>query len=224
MRKSFKFLFYLIVLIGFSVVHAGVYEDFFRSIHANDVDSVRYLVEERGVDPNWPNEKGQPALTLSLLIESHAVASYLARLPQTRTETPNLASETALMLAALTNRMDVAQALIDKGAEINRQGWSALHYAATNGHVQMMRLLLDNNAYLDAEAPNGNTPLMMAVQFGSPMAVKLLLEEGADPNVQTNFGQTAMDLAQMRNDPMMIHFIQAFLAAWKHNEAADALR
>ena len=46
------------------------------------------------------------------------------------------------------------------------QGWSALHYAATNGHVQMMRLLLDNNAYLDAEAPNGNTPLMMAAQAG----------------------------------------------------------
>jgi ankyrin repeat protein len=43
-----------------------------------------------------------------------------------------------------------------------------------------MELLLEENAYIDAESPNKTTPLMMAAQYGSPAAVKLLLAEGAD--------------------------------------------
>ena len=45
----------------------------------------------------------------------------------------------------------------------------------------MMRLLLEESAYIDATSPNGTTPLMMAARYGSPEAVKLLLEEGAEP-------------------------------------------
>jgi len=41
-----------------------------------------------------------------------------------------------------------------------------------------MMLLLDEHAYIDAASPNGTTPLMMAAHYGTPSAVKLLLEAG----------------------------------------------
>jgi uncharacterized protein len=55
--------------------------------------------------------------------------------------------------------------------------------------------LLDQNAYIDAESPNGTTPLMMAAHYGTPEAVKLLLEAGADPSLKNQLGLTAIDFA-----------------------------
>ena len=62
-----------------------------------------------------------------------------------------------------------------------------------------MELLLDENAYIDAASPNGTTPLMMAAHYGSPAAVKLLLEAGADPTIRNQLGLTAIDFAYRAN-------------------------
>ena len=53
------------------------------------------------------------------------------------------------------------------------------------------------SAFIDAQAPNGNTPLMMAAYFGTPEAVKLLIEQGADVKMTNQSGKTALDFAQM---------------------------
>ncbi len=59
-----------------------------------------------------------------------------------------------------------------------------------------MQLLLDNHAYIDAESPNKTTPLMMAASYGTPAAVKLLLEAGADASLRNMQGLSAIDFAQ----------------------------
>ena len=60
----------------------------------------------------------------------------------------------------------------------------------------MVRLLLEHAAYIDAEAPNGNTPLVMAAEFGEIDVARLLLHEGADPTIRNRSGQTALDAAR----------------------------
>jgi hypothetical protein len=123
--------------------------------------------------------------------------------------------EDLLMLAAINNQLWLADKLISKGADVNKPGWTALHYAASKGWIEMMRLLLDQQAYLDAESPNGTTPLMMAAGYGSPMAVKLLLEEGADPRIRNKRGLTALDMAKPPEKLDAKRYIQAFLVAWE---------
>jgi hypothetical protein len=59
-----------------------------------------------------------------------------------------------------------------------------------------LSLLLENHAYIDAESPNGSTPLMMAAMYGTPQAVKLLVESGADPLLKNQQGLTAIDFAR----------------------------
>jgi ankyrin repeat protein len=62
-----------------------------------------------------------------------------------------------------------------------------------------MELLLENYAFIDAESPNGTTPLMMAAMYGSTAAVKLLLDAGADTAMRNKLGLTAIDFAQRAN-------------------------
>ena len=101
--------------------------------------------------------------------------------------------------------------LADWLLEVNKTGWTALHYAATNGHLTLIRFLLEQNAYIDAEAPSGTTPLMMAAHYGTPEAVKLLLDEGADPMLKNLQGLTAIDFANRANRKESSELIAAFI-------------
>jgi ankyrin repeat protein len=103
--------------------------------------------------------------------------------------------------------LDIAAKLIKKGADVNKTGWTPLHYAATKGQVEVIKLLLENYAYIDAESPNGSTPLMMASMYGSPQAVKLLLDEGADPLLKNQIGLTALQFAQRGNRPDSVELL-----------------
>jgi ankyrin repeat protein len=220
MKRYFKNLFFLIVFIGFSNSIAGSYDDFFKAIHFDQVQEVQKLLK-RGIDPNSPNEKGVPALIVALQSGSSKSAVILAQDPQTRVEATNPSNESPLMMAAIHNQLEVATVLIERGAEVNRKGWTALHYAATRGHIAMMRLLLENSAYIDAESPNGTTPLMMAAYYAPPLAVKLLLEEGADPTLRNQANVNALEMALANERKQSAFYLQAFTQAWEIREAGE---
>jgi ankyrin repeat protein len=101
--------------------------------------------------------------------------------------------ETPLMIAALRGDLANARRLVELGAQVNRPGWTPLHYAATGGHVAMTRWLLEESAYIDAESPNGTTPLMMAARQARQSIVELLIAEGADPTARNEAGFTVTD-------------------------------
>ena len=196
LRNWFRKTLYLYVFIGFNFCFAGSYENFFVAIK-NDAPGVVAELLARGFDANTPNPQGLTGLYLALVEPAPKVLQVLMSWPQTNLEAANAQGETVLMLAALKGQLQLVNQLIEKGAEVNKQGWTALHYAASGGgHVDVMRALLENHAYIDAESPNGTTPLMMAAQYGSPDVVKLLLEEGADPTLKNQQGLSAVDFAQ----------------------------
>jgi ankyrin repeat protein len=74
--------------------------------------------------------------------------------------------------------------------------------------------LLEMRAAVDAPSPNGTTPLMMAAFYATPLAVKLLLEEGADPTLVNTDNASALDLALSKNQQQSAMYIQAFIEAW----------
>ncbi len=167
MRKYFKYLSYLAFAIGFSVSNAGSYEDFFSAIKQDNPGAISALLE-RGFDPNTPDPQGLDGLYLALRDSSLKAAQALVDWPRTRVETRSPQDESPLMMAALKGHLELSKKLIARDADVNKTGWTPLHYAATNGHVAIIELLLENHAYIDAESPNGTTPLMMAAHYGTP--------------------------------------------------------
>jgi uncharacterized protein len=185
---------YLVVVVWCCCASAGSYDDFFRAAVQDDADTVQALLQ-RGFDPDTLDPKGLSGLYLALREPSPKVAQVLIAWPKTNVELRTDHDESPLMMACLRGELELAKELIDRGADVNKPGWTPLHYAATNGHLDIMELLFANSAYIDAESPNGTTPLMMAAQYGSAAAVKRLLDEGADPTLKNQLGLSAIDFA-----------------------------
>ncbi len=191
---------YLVVFIGFTNVHAGSYEDFFSAIKNDDAGTIRQLLT-RGFDANITDPKGQYGLIMAIREPSLKAVAALLDAPEIDLNVVNAAGESPLMMAALQGQLALATKMVQKGADVNKTGWTALHYAASNGHVDVIKMLLENHAYIDAESPNGSTPLMMASMYGNPQSVKLLLEEGADPLLKNQIGLTALQFAERAERP-----------------------
>lgn len=185
--------------LGFVACRAwgGAYEDFFVAILRDDGDAITALLR-RGFDPNTRDPKGQVGLTIALQNGSDKAFAALLAARQVDVEARNKQDESPLMMAALKGNLPAVKALIARDADVNKPGWAPLHYAASAGsarHTEIIALLLENSAYIDAASPNGTTPLMMAAQYGSTDSVQLLLNEGADPTLKNQLGLTAADFA-----------------------------
>ena len=179
---------------------AGAYEDFFDAVRHDKARVVHDLLA-RGFDPNTLDPGKRTGLMLAVAEPSPRVAELLIDTLRIDLDATNPAGENALMLAALKGQERLVERLIGRGAEVNKPGWTPLHYAATGGHARIVRLLIEHHAFLDAESPNGTTPLMMAAQYGSTEAVRLLLEEGALPELKNQRGLTALDFARLGSRP-----------------------
>lgn len=209
MIKSYvRKLFYIVVFTTLGFAQAGSYEDFFNAVRQDNAGKVQELLA-RGFDANTMDPKGQNGLYLALMQPSPKSALVLIDWSKTDVNKLNSKGESALMLVSLKGNRELAERLIKKGADINKTGWTPLHYAASTGQVAIISLLLENSAYIDAESPNGTTPLMMAAMYGTPAAVSFLLQEGADPGLKNQQGLSALDFAQRGNRPDAVKSIAA---------------
>jgi ankyrin repeat protein len=63
-----------------------------------------------------------------------------------------------------------------------QDGWTPLIRASCNGHVDIVRLLVDAKAQVNRQTEDGATPLYVASQNGHSEVVNILIRNGADIN------------------------------------------
>ena len=72
----------------------------------------------------------------------------------------------------------------------------AITWAAFSGHTEIVELLLDRGADIDAGGTRDKTALSWAVESGRAETTALLLERGAGINVRDRDGSTPLDIAR----------------------------
>ncbi len=83
----------------------------------------------------------------------------------------------------------------------DENGWNALHYAAYNGRIRALEVILADarsRPYLFDRDLSGLTPLLLAVKFDIPSqvdVVRVLLENGADTSETYDLGKNALSIA-----------------------------
>lgn len=157
-------------------------QDARRAIKSGDVDALREILKtnpELALDRSQDRERAEREHTRTLL---HTVADYPGCLP---------------------NSIEMAQLLLDAGADVNARstmdgkvGGTALHWAASDDDVDLAEFLLDNGADIDAEhgVIADGTPLWNATIFSCVNVANLLIDRGAARNLMIVAGAGRREL------------------------------
>ncbi len=179
-------------------------------------DMLKYFVEDLKLDINkkeysWTAKDytGWTPLQWTINLENNDLSKYLIN----HNADVNLASSngyTPLIIAVLNNLYDMAELLIDKGAEVNFKvpntnedyaNFSAIHFAAfSDSTSKMLKLLIDNGANVNLQLDDtveygGYTPLLFAIITEQYNNFDFLLKNGADINLANADGYSPFLLA-----------------------------
>jgi ankyrin repeat protein len=125
-------------------------------------------------------------------------------------ETEN--KKSAVVESSRNGHVDCLELLLSHGAAVeteNKNTESALFYAVSNKHFRCIELLvLRGNADVNTVTCNGRTPLMEACSERSVICVEFLLSRGADINVETVDGETALSIAKEMNHATIIEILK----------------
>lgn len=112
---------------------------------------------------------------------------------------PDRGLSNRLRTAVLSGNVGAVRTIVAEGGDVNAldgNGQTFLMGAAAQGYVEIIRVLLDNGAAVDARAQGaaatGATPLMFAVANERVEATRLLLARGANPNLNSADGMTPL--------------------------------
>ncbi|MEO6185879.1 MAG: ankyrin repeat domain-containing protein [Steroidobacteraceae bacterium] len=181
-----------------------------------DTEVLRLLLKA-GANPDSPNAEGETALMLVARTGNVEAAKLLVKAGAKVDAREKWGGQTALIWAAAQNQPRMIEFLVSKGAavdarsvvrdwprrmtaeerpkDMNRGGMSALMFAAREGHVAAVRVLLKAGADPDFTDPDGSTSLIVALMNGHWDAAKLLIDAGADVNMWDLWGQTPLYMA-----------------------------
>jgi ankyrin repeat protein len=124
--------------------------------------------------------------------------------------------------AAAQNDAEAVRKLVGGGSgnpnQVDEQNRTAMHYAATNGNLQIIAILIKAGAKLDPVDPLGDTPLHLAVEQNQIEAAKLLLGAGAEVDPQNKNGLTPLMIAAGRGE---LELVRALLAKGANPNKTD---
>lgn len=89
---------------------------------------------------------------------------------------------------------DVVELMIKKGADVDAESYGETPLLKVAGRkvndVNLARILINNDADVNAKDANGNTPLYLAILNKNSAMIKLLLDNGADMYIKNKRGDT----------------------------------
>jgi ankyrin repeat protein len=203
------------------------------------------MLLEAGADANAANDDGMTALMLAARTGQVPIAVRLVQAGADVNRRERFKDQSAVMWAAGENHPEMVAFLVSKGADLSIRakatdwgsqisneprvqyrpvgGLTPLLYAARAGCLGCVQSMVAAGADKDRPNPDGMTPMMIALDNGSPEVALYLLEQGANPHTWDWWGRTPLYIAVTmrggvdsrpgKRPPSSLTFIQALLDA-----------
>ena len=172
---------------------------------------------EAGADPNFRNPEGETPLMAVARTGRVDAAELLVDAGADVNAVENFGGQSALMWAAARSNADMVRFLAANGAsldahglvrqwprkiineprpkDMNKGGFTALHYAAREGCIDCAQALVEAGADLDVTDPDRVTPLVLALENLHYDFAAWLIEAGADVNKWDLYGRSPLYMA-----------------------------
>jgi ankyrin repeat protein len=179
-------------------------KELFEAVRANDTARVKQLVD---ADPSLAifaaSILGDTEQLNELLTANHSLVGLLSS-----------DGWTPLHLASFFGKTEAARLLLNKGALVNVTSTNQmenmpLHAAAAGRHFEIVKLLIENGAPVNARQHGGWSPLHSAAQNGDIEMAEALVESGADVNARAENNQMPLDLALTKGHQAMVDYLES---------------
>lgn len=151
--------------------------------NSNSCRQIKNLLKNTNLDINLTDKDGRTALYQSIQILKPKILKMILAVSNLNINSRNLIGTTPLIRAAKRNNYRAVELLLEHGAKIdvNNHVGTALTYAARKGHEEIVKLLLQKNANLDAVGYlHRKTPLEWAKENNHQNIIKALEDADAE--------------------------------------------
>ena len=189
-----------------------------EAVKLADAAMVKMLLDA-GAGPEAANPDGQTALMMAIKTGELPIVDLLIKAGANVNTIEKFHNQTPLMWAAAAtkNAGEMVKLLLAKGANVKARslysdwpsqitsepraqyrpvgGLNALLYATRGGCYACVEALVAAGTDVNVPTPEGVTPLMTALDNGANDVAKLLIDQGANPNLWDWWGRTALYIA-----------------------------
>lgn len=164
------------------------------------------LIDQGGVngDLELRNSEGYSPLHLAITLKDYEIARYLldkganpnAYHPQgwsilhTATDLQNAKAVKLLLKAGANPHAKITSTLR------RDYGWNCLHGATRDGNTEIATILLNHGLNLNSTTPDGQTPLMIAIEYKKVNMIEFLVKRGANLSLKDKWGSSAVLIAK----------------------------
>jgi ankyrin len=176
-----------------------------NAIKAGQLDDVRILLEQGGIDINQPFGQGITPLHSAVINNQENIAAVLIQHGAKVDAEDATTQATPLHLAALYGRENIANLLIRNGANVNavmKFGITPLLVASQFKQAQIVQLLLDHKktpVNINHADQEGFTALHFVAQNGDPVIAGMLVEHKAKLNLLDKNQSTPLAIANQNS-------------------------
>jgi ankyrin repeat protein len=180
-----------------------------RAVRSQHVEVTKRLLKESDVGINEFYTAWRDFSPLIIAVSNGNLAMVNILLKRSDIDV-NLASPTArwnpLLLASNEGEVEILSVLMQH-PDINKDfqdaiGYTAVHYAAMNGNISCLELLLQSGCDLNADRP-----IHRAIDYNELDAVKTLLKYGAETHFIDGLGRNILHAAAVNNHSEMLRFL-----------------
>lgn len=176
------------------------------AVKAENKEIIQLLLDQKQkLELNARGESGLNALMLACQFNFVEIVNLLLAQPGINVNQRNYENgPTAILVAASEGNLQIAQALIGAGADVDMQdkkGCTALMVAAANDHVAVAQLLINVGANINLTDNERHTALIFACRNNHVNTVEVIVSNPkCDPNFMDEEGKTALISAVDNNN------------------------
>ena len=165
---------------------------FYKAIINNDTSTAKSCLDE-GLDPNYQYQFKANLLFLACFTGNVEIVELLIS-KEARVNEIGPKNVTPINMMCARENVKIVRLLIDHVdfSITGPDGLGALHVASMSDSPEILNLLIEKQAPLNAKDSSENTPLMLAVLRNKRNNVKILIKAGADLSIEDSSGKTPL--------------------------------